>query len=131
MEKLADNFSMPLTIVNAHIPYIERECILVRTHNWLKDNRVKKIKRVNRNFKKIKSIKRLLNFYYAVYNLIPWMIRATPIRIAAKSGLLSDNPPRMNDIIPKSIINTEAILDTFSPENMPTIPIRISKIPII
>lgn len=73
----------------------------------------------------------MLNFYSAIYNLIPWMIRDTPIRIAAKIGLVSDNPPRMNAIIPKSIINTDAILDTFSPENMPAIPNRISRTPII
>lgn len=39
------------------------------------------------------------------------MIKATPMRIAAKSGWVSENPPRANEIIPKIIINTEAIFD--------------------
>ncbi len=50
------------------------------------------------------------------YNLTSWMIRDSPIRIAANNGLARENPPRMNDIIPKIIINTEAIFDMFWPE---------------
>ena len=73
----------------------------------------------------------MLYFYSEIYNLTPWIIRATPIRIAAKSGLVSEVPPRPNAIIPKIIINIEAIFDTPSPENMPAIPTRISRIPII
>ena len=66
-----------------------------------------------------------------MYNLTPWIIKATPIRIAAKSGLLSEVPPRINAIIPKITINIEAIFDTPSPEKIPAIPNRISRIPII
>ena len=66
-----------------------------------------------------------------IYNLTPWIIRDTPTRIAAKSGWVSENPPRRNAIIPRIIINIEASFDTFSPENRPTIPIRIIRIPII
>ena len=73
----------------------------------------------------------MLDFHSEIYNLTPWMIRATPIRIATKRGLSSENPPRINEIIPKIIINIEAIFDTHSPENMPTTPNRISIIPII
>ena len=54
-----------------------------------------------------------------------------PIRIAAKSGLVSEVAARTNATIPKIIINIEASFDTPSPENMPTIPNRISRIPII
>ena len=73
----------------------------------------------------------MLYVHSEIYNLIPWMIRATPIRIAAKSGLVSEVPPRANATIPKMIINIEATFDTPSPENMPTIPNRISRTPII
>ena len=73
----------------------------------------------------------MLNLHFAIYNLTPWIIRATPIRIAAKSGLVSEVPPRANAIIPRIIINIEAIFDTPSPENMPAIPNIISRIPII
>ena len=73
----------------------------------------------------------MLNFYSEIYNLIPWMIRDTPIRIAIKIGLSNENPPRINAIIPNTSINTEAIFDAPSPENMPTIPNRIIRIPII
>lgn len=72
----------------------------------------------------------MLNFYSEINNLIPWNIRATPIRIAAKSGLVIENPPRANDMIPKIIINTEIIFDDPS-ANKPVIPNKISKIPII
>lgn len=57
------------------------------------------------------------------------MIKATPIRIAAKIGWSNDTPPRANDIIPRSIINTEAIFDIFGPEIRPAIPTKISRIP--
>ena len=59
------------------------------------------------------------------------MIKDNPIRIAANIGLLSENPPRANAIIPKIIISTEAIFDMFGPEKRPAIPNKISKIPII
>lgn len=59
------------------------------------------------------------------------MIWVTPINIATKSGLVIDAPPRPIEIIPMIIINTEPILDMFSPENIPIIPIKISRIPII
>ena len=39
------------------------------------------------------------------------MIKATTIRITAKSGLPSENPPIINDTIPRIIINTEASFD--------------------
>ena len=48
---------------------------------------------------------------YSRYKLIPWMIKATPIRIAAKSGWSSENPPRIKDTIPRIIINIEASFD--------------------
>ena len=73
----------------------------------------------------------MLNVYSEIYILTPWMIRATPIRIAANSGLVSEVPPRINAIIPKIIINIEASFDTPSPENRPARPNRIIKIPII
>ena len=79
----------------------------------------------------MKAIKRLLYVHSKVYNLTPWTIRAIPIRIAAKSGLVSDVAPRTNATIPKIIINIEASFDTPSPENMPTSPSRISRTPII
>ena len=72
----------------------------------------------------------MLKPYSEIYILTPWIINATPIRIAANSGLVSENPPRANDIIPKTIINIEAIFDTPS-ANMPDIPNKISIIPII
>ena len=63
--------------------------------------------------------------------LTPSTIRPTPIRIAAKSGWVSDIPPRANAIIPKIISNTAAILAMPSPEKIPAIPIKIIRIPII
>lgn len=39
------------------------------------------------------------------------MIKAMPIRIAAKSGWPSENPPRIKDTIPRIIIKTEASFD--------------------
>ena len=65
-----------------------------------------------------------------MYNLTPWMIKATPIRAAAKSGLSIDNPPRAKEIIPKIIINIEAIFENCESETRPTIPAKISIIPI-
>lgn len=59
------------------------------------------------------------------------MIKATPMRIAAKSGWVSENPPRANEIIPKIIINTEAIFDICESEIRPTIPAKISMTPIM
>lgn len=64
-----------------------------------------------------------------MYNLIPWMIKAKPISIDAKSGLSIENPPRANEIIPKIIINTEVIFDIWELETSPTIPAIIIKIP--
>lgn len=61
----------------------------------------------------------------------PSTIRPTPIRIAAKSGWVSDIPPRANAIIPKITSNIAAILDTPCPEKIPAIPIKINRIPII
>ena len=69
--------------------------------------------------------------FYSIYNLIPWMIKPTPIRIVAKSGLPRDNPPRANDTIPKIIINIEATLDICEPVIRPVIPPKISIIPMI
>ena len=69
--------------------------------------------------------------YSATYSLTPWMIKVTPIRIAANSGLVSDNPPRANAIIPKIIIAIEASFDIPGPENRHTTPIRIIMIPIM
>ena len=66
-----------------------------------------------------------------IYSLIPWMIKATPMRIAAKSGCVSENPPRANAIIPRIIINTEAIFDICESETSPIIPAKISMIPMI
>ena len=57
------------------------------------------------------------------------MINATPIRITAKRGWSIENPPRANEIIPKIIINTDAIFDTPESERRPTIPPKISRIP--
>ena len=57
------------------------------------------------------------------------MIKDTPIRIAAKIGCPMDNPPIANDIIPRIIINTEAIFDIGASEIMPAIPTKISMIP--
>ena len=34
----------------------------------------------------MEAIKRLLIKFYSIYILIPWMIKATPIRTAAKIG---------------------------------------------
>ena len=59
------------------------------------------------------------------------MIKATPISIAANNGLVSENPPRANAIIPKIIINIEDILDICESEIRPSIPARINMIPII
>ena len=59
------------------------------------------------------------------------MIKPTPIRIVAKSGLPRDNPPRANDTIPKTIINIEATLDICEPEIRPVIPAKIIMAPII
>ena len=73
----------------------------------------------------------MFTFYSATYNLTPWIISATPIRIAANNGLVNENPPRANAIIPKIIINIEAIFDTFGPEKRPAIPNKIIKIPIM
>ncbi len=66
-----------------------------------------------------------------MYNLIPWMINATPISAAAKIGLSMDNPPIANEIIPKITINIEAILDVWESEIRPIIPARINMIPIM
>lgn len=66
-----------------------------------------------------------------MYNLIPWMINATPISAAAKIGLSMDNPPRANEIIPKITINIEAILDVWVSEIRPIIPAKINMIPIM
>ena len=71
------------------------------------------------------------SIYSKIYKLTPWMIRVKPIRIGANCRSVSENPPRANEIIPKIIINTEAIFDMFSSENMPAIPNRTSRIPII
>lgn len=71
----------------------------------------------------------MLNFY-SRYNLTPWIIKPTPIKIAAKSGWSIENPPRAKDIIPKMIINTEAIFDICESEIRPAIPAKIIKIPI-
>ena len=57
------------------------------------------------------------------------MIKPTPIRIAAKIGWLNDNPPRANDIIPRIIINTEAIFDIRESEIRLAIPAKIIMIP--
>ena len=59
------------------------------------------------------------------------MIKATPIRITAKRGWPIENPPRANEIIPKIIINTEAIFDIFESEIRPIMPPKISMIPMI
>ena len=59
------------------------------------------------------------------------MIKATPIRIAAKSGWPSENPPRIKDTIPRIIINTEASFDVWVSENRPRIPAKRIMIPII
>ena len=59
------------------------------------------------------------------------MIKDRPIRIAAKSGLSMDNPPRAKDIIPRIIIPIEASFDTCASEIRPAIPAKISKTPII
>ncbi len=69
--------------------------------------------------------------YSVIYILTPWTIKVTPISIAANSGLVSDNPPRANAIIPKIIIAIEASFDIPGPENRPTTPIRIIIIPIM
>lgn len=69
--------------------------------------------------------------YSAIYILTPWMIKVTPISIAANSGLVSDNPPRANAKIPKIIINIEAIFDAPGAEIRPAIPSRIIIIPIM
>ncbi len=72
----------------------------------------------------------MLNFY-SNNNPIPSMIKATPIRIAAKIGCPIENPPKAKDSIPKIIINTEAIFDIGVSEIRPVIPAKISMIPII
>ena len=59
------------------------------------------------------------------------MIKATPIRTAAKIGWSSENPPRAKEIIPKIIINIEAIFDTCVSEIRPRIPAKIIMIPMI
>lgn len=59
------------------------------------------------------------------------MIKPKPIRIAANNGWASENPPRANAIIPKSIINIEVILDICVSEIRPSIPARINRIPMI
>lgn len=59
------------------------------------------------------------------------MIKATPISTVAKRGLSMDNPPRANEIIPKIIINIEATFDICESETRPTIPAKISRIPMI
>ena len=84
-------------------------------------------------FKKNRIIKKGFDYSTGseINNLTPWIIRLTPIRIAAKSGLVSDNPPRANAIIPKIIINIEAIFEMPSPEKRPAIPNKIIKIPIM
>ena len=56
------------------------------------------------------------------------MIKDRPIRIAAKSGLSMDNPPRANEIIPRIIINTEAIFGIGESEIRPATPAKISRI---
>ena len=86
---------------------------------------------ISKIIKKIKAIKRLLSFYFAIYRLIPSMTRLIPIIIATKIGLLIEKPPRINDIIPNIIIIIEANFDTSGPENIPTTPNRTSRIPII
>ena len=86
-----------------------------------------------KNFKKIKykqSEDCLFNFY-SRYNFTPWMIKATPMITAAKRGWSIDNPPRANDIIPKIIINIEAIFPNCESEIRPTIPAIIIKIPMM
>ena len=57
------------------------------------------------------------------------MIKPTPIITAAKRGWSIENPPRAKDIIPKIIINTEAIFPNCDSEKIPTIPAKIIKIP--
>lgn len=42
-----------------------------------------------------------------------------------------ENPPRINAIIPKSIMDTEVVFVIFSPANNPVIPIKTIRIPII
>ncbi len=59
------------------------------------------------------------------------MTRHIPIIIATTTGLFHEYPPRKNAIIPKIIINTEDTVEKFLSENIPTIPISTSKIPII
>lgn len=82
--------------------------------------------------KVISNQRRLLIPIYSVrYKLTPWIIKVTPRRITAKSGLVIENPPRPNVITPKIIINTEAIFDTPSPPKIPAIPMKIIRIPIM
>lgn len=84
-----------------------------------------KKKKKNKN----KQSKDCLLSFYSRYNLTPWTIKATPIRIAAKSGWPIESPPRAKDIIPKIIMNIEAIFDICESEIRPTIPAKISIIP--
>ena len=59
------------------------------------------------------------------------MIKPTPMIIAAKSGWSIENPPRANDIIPRTISNTEAIFDICESEIIPIIPAKIIIIPMM
>ena len=69
--------------------------------------------------------------YSEIRQVIPSRTKTIPIITAINTGLSIDIAPRINETIPKIIINIEAIFDTPSPEKIPAIPNRISRIPII